>query len=111
MEGSRLVAKKLKFEPITEILSPATAFVQTSNLLDIAAQIATERQDVESLINIAAVYSDLAVNMMGGRMQNEEDDEDDYDESEKQPIGFSPPKTIEPEEVSELNERDDTDDA
>jgi hypothetical protein len=104
VEGSRLVAKKskLEFEPITEILSPETAFVQTSNILDIAAQIATERQDVENLINIAAVYGELASRMMSPRIE-EDDEEEEYDESGKQPIGFSPPQIIEPEEVSEID--------
>ncbi len=101
MEGSGLV-NKLKFTPITEVVSPNSVFVQTSNILDIAASIAYAKEDVESLINIAAVYAELGSRLVGYSNQGDDEEEEDED-YEKHPLGFSPPVVIEPTEV-EMND-------
>lgn len=98
MEGDRLV-KKAKFEPIGDILSPETAFIQAANALDVAGAMAIQHNDVEGISNVAALYLELATRLMGGN--GEEEEHDHEDEEEKPQFGFSA-NVVEPEEVESV---------
>jgi hypothetical protein len=94
MEGKGLV-KKAKFEPIGDILSPETAFIQAANALDVAGTMAIQRQDIEQISNVAALYIELATRLMGGVEEEETESEDDEEVdhealARKVPLGFSP---------------------
>lgn len=79
-----MVAKRgTKYSEIGEVLSPETAFIQASCALDVAAFIAEENRDVETLVQIAQTYVGIAERLM----PHSHDDDDDEDES-KQPFGF-----------------------
>lgn len=85
------MVKRAKFEPIGEILSPETAFVQAANALDVAGMLAVKQDDVEGISNVAALYIELATRLMGG--VPEDDEEEDIDEealARKVPLGFRP---------------------
>lgn len=89
MEGSRLVAKqKPKLNPIGDVLSPETAFIQASNILDVAAEMAVEQRDIEGLSKIAAVYMEIASRLMV--VQEDGEEEDDDEDYTTNPIGFAP---------------------
>lgn len=88
---------KAKFAPIGELINYATAFEQAASALDVAGAIAQDNKDVEGLSNVAALYIELGVRLMGPGPEME-----DEDVEEKQPLGFRPPVTIVPvEEVAE----------
>lgn len=95
---------KAKFEPIGEFLSVETAFSQAAMALDVAGAIAQQRQDVEGLSNVAALYIELGARLMGPA----EEDEDHVDHEaleKKQPIGYRPcPPPIVPVEEVELED-------
>lgn len=76
---------KAKFEPIGDILSPETAFVQASAALDVAGMLAQRQDDIEGLTAVAALYLNLADKLMTGPEIEEEEEV-----AEKQPLGFSP---------------------
>lgn len=86
------MVKRAKFEPIGEILSPETAFVQAANALDVAGMLAVKQDDVEGISNVAALYIELATRLMGGVPDEEEDDEEIDHEAlaRKVPLGFRP---------------------
>jgi hypothetical protein len=95
MEGKRLV-KKAKFEPIGDVLSPETAFIQAANALDVAGTLAIQHNDVEGISNVAALYIELATRLMGGGDEEEDDEDVDHEAlARKAPLGFSPAVTPE----------------
>lgn len=93
------MVKRAKFEPIGDILSPETAFIQAANALDVAGTLAVQRQDIEQISNVAALYIELATRLMGGgEEETEEDDEVDHEAlARKAPLGFSPAAVEQPE--------------
>lgn len=85
------MVKRAKFEPIGEILSPETAFVQAANALDVAGMLAVKQDDVEGISNVAALYIELATRLMGGVPDEEEEEEVDHEAlARKVPLGFRP---------------------
>lgn len=86
------MVSKAKFEPIGDVLSPETAFIQAANALDVAATMAIARQDVEGIQNVAALYIELGTRLMGpGPEEEEEEEEVDHEALERKiPLGFSP---------------------
>lgn len=93
------MVKRAKFEPIGEILSPETAFVQAANALDVAGMLAVKQDDVEGISNVAALYIELATRLMGGVPDEEEEEEVDHDAlARKVPLGFRP-CLVEDEEI------------
>lgn len=78
---------KPKFNPIGDVLSPETAFIQASNILDLAAEMAFEHKDIEGLSKIAAVYMEMGSRLM---VVQEDDEEEDDDDCNSNPIGFAP---------------------
>lgn len=73
---------KARFEPLGDILSPETAWVQASSLLDVAAQFAIKKEDTEALIGIADIYASL-----GSKLLAASEIEHDQEEEGK-PFGF-----------------------
>lgn len=101
MEGSRLVKKvAAKFEPIGEILSPETAFIQASNALDVAGAFAQEAKDIEGLNTVASLYIELAARLMHASEEEEEEETDEEALSKKIPLGYKP-QVIVPEQEKE----------
>jgi hypothetical protein len=101
-----LVAK-VKYEPIGDVLSPQTAFLQASLYLDLAAQIAVENRDVEGLIGCSATYAEIATRLMGPGPHEEDEEEDIGPSAAKNPLGFGPaviPAPPEEQEASEIEE-------
>lgn len=90
------MVKKAKFEPIGDILSPETAFIQASNALDVAGQFAQESKDVEGLNTVASLYIELAARLMHSSEDEDEEDEDVDQEAldRKIPLGFNPPVIV-----------------
>lgn len=85
------MVKRAKFEPIGEILSPETAFVQAASALDVAGMLAVKHDDVEGMSNVAALYIELATRLMGGVPEEEDDEEIDHEAlARKVPLGFRP---------------------
>lgn len=80
---------RAKFEPIGEFLSVETAFSQAAMALDVAGRIAQQREDVEGLSNVAALYIELGVRLMGPTEDEEEVDHEAL--AKKQPLGYCPP--------------------
>lgn len=91
-------AKIPKVEPIGDILSPQSAFIQASNILDLATHFAIETKSIEGLTHIASVYADIGTMLIQTAGGMDEEDPD-FDDSGKQPLGFRP--TIVPVEVEE----------
>lgn len=104
MEGSRLVAKTLKYTPIGDDINAATVFIQATEALDLAAALALGRQDVEGLNTVASLYIELGARLLGEySAEEEEDDEVDHEAlAKKIPLGFNPPEII-PVEQEELD--------
>jgi hypothetical protein len=69
-----------------------TAFVQATKALDQAGALASNREDTETLTNVAALYIELGARLMqplvGHPDDDDEDEEDDF--PEKQALGFAP---------------------
>jgi hypothetical protein len=104
MEGSRLVAKA-RFEPIGDVISPITAFIQASNALDVAAQLAIECKDIEGLNTVASLYIELGSRLIGTVEEDDEEDEVDHDAlARKVPLGFNPPVVIPVEQPDDEQE-------
>lgn len=93
------MVKKAKFEPVGDILSPETAFIQAANALDVAGALAIQHNDVEGISNVAALYIELATRLMGEAAEEEGDDEEVDHEAlaRKAPLGFSPAAVEQPE--------------
>lgn len=88
-------AKLNKYTEIGEDLSFQTSFIQATKALDLAAALANNRQDTETLTTVAALYIQLGERLMQpvlGHMVEGEEEEYELEEetSEKQPIGFAP---------------------
>ena len=88
-----MVAKKAPefpaYTPIGEEISMGSAFVQAAIALDLAGKYAAERQDVEQLTSIAAVWME-----MGSRLNPQGSDDEDMDEEDlvsESTLGFQSP--------------------
>ncbi len=83
-----MVVRRPKYEPIGDVLSAETAFIQASTALDIAAMLAVESKDAEQLRRTAEQYIEL-----GSRLMNPgpagEDDEEEHDLSSQGGFGFA----------------------
>lgn len=78
MEGKRLVTKP-KIKAIGDELNAATAFIQSSNALDVAAMLAEQRGDTETLLGIASLYMQIGERLAHpGQMEDEEEEVNDH---------------------------------
>lgn len=72
---------KAKFEPIGDVVSPETAFIQAANALDVAGALAVKQDSAEVLTQIAALYIELGARLMSPGVEEEE--------TNRSPFGFS----------------------
>lgn len=89
-----MVAKKnapAAYTPIGDEISLAIAFGQAAAALDIAATMAVESRDVESLSQIAMVWIEMGSRLGSGEDDDVDDDGDLAGESDDYPLGFASP--------------------
>lgn len=101
MEGTKLVAKKLKYTPINEIISIETVFVQAATALDLAAQYAEEIKDAGSLVAIAQVWVEMGASLIAA---SGEEEEEELDLTSKNQLGFESESM---EQIRKAKEEDD----
>lgn len=87
--------KMPKYEPLEDVLSAETAFLQASCALDIAALLAVESRDMQQLAAIAQQYIELGSRLMSSH--ESEDEEEEHDLSSESGFGFVPHEVPEKE--------------
>lgn len=104
------MVKQVKLTEYTEIgdeLDFTTAFIQASKALDLAGSIASNKQDTDTLNQVAALYIEMGARLMQpivGHMEGDHEVEEEYEVPEKQALGFAPrpvEEIIPQEEVEE----------
>lgn len=76
-----------KYTPTGGNLNPAIAVIQAANALDIAARIAIDCKDSETLVRIAREWVEISGRLGYGDEDDEE--EDGTEESDRRSFGFS----------------------
>jgi len=98
-----MVARKKipEIEPIGDTISPESALIQASNILDVAAMMAAEARDVEGLATVAALYMEMGIKLITDGPGSDDDEEE---KPNKGPLGFvaeEPPVIIPVDEGEE----------
>lgn len=77
-----MVAKKVKYTPIGDAISPESTFVQAAIALDVAAQFAVEARDTEQMNRTAELWLKMAKALM-------EIEDDGPPPTNRDPLGFT----------------------
>ena len=102
-----MVAKKKvpPYEAFGNELSPAVSFLQAASLLDVAAELAVESRDTETLSGLALIWMQLGERLMGppsgGTPEGESEGPTELGSEPRQPVGFASATTIKEIEVEE----------
>lgn len=74
--------KKLKYIPIGDMLCAETAMIQAAQALDIAAYMAVELRNPETLLRVGVAWAEVAANLTsGGESDDDEEEEGEISES------------------------------
>lgn len=82
-----MVAKKVKYTPIGDSVSPESTFVQAAIALDVAAQFAVADKSAKQMNRTAELWIEMAKALMG----LDEEEEESVPPEDRTPLGFRIP--------------------